>query len=834
MAIFPISMPYDEVTVIDQSQYTEETTVSESETTPVGPILYCPFVSPRGFGEDNKLTYMTSAKLAKYGTPNLKKYGLSLYLARRFSEAGGNVLGMRVMPDNAMKSNAMMYAKITSDEDALAIKVVDYIDDDGSAIRQEYPIFTLYSYNNDGTPLSNIQSYTNTTYSTIYSSSEKTIFTQTIDAPSGVTEEDEPTGDGWKSSSTDSSLRYIILEPDSDSNLFTVLDESIASHKSGTENEIINKSDSAYEDFAVVYNDEPSTENVLFMASIDGKYVICRATKKHSDTLTKNYYEIVPFVTSFTRAYLDIEYNRLENFVVGTSGYSDEKFYNEIVKLDESAKVLLYDEASDSVYDYTDGDKTPITSLSDGEVVYVPMIFISSKALGEFANAFRFNIETDTAMNQAIAASTNRANLSNKNGFFYKFVDYEGSTNLDQKMTFTFNDFYVYNNESMFVEDVVEEYSKYIDFKSLGANVLRVLFYNLFEISSDDFYKIDILFGSNEDSTRYSFSGFKTVVDEDDPDTTLIYTLTNGTDGWDNTSFTFDNDKFASEIAKAYDGTKTQLIYDDVRYPFEYIFAPSYNESVVSAIHGLVTANDFVTAEYFGPMSETHNDARLDINNLIGDSVLSNSNSKNAWKERIVDSWAMIRDPYTLRKVYMPSVYFDCPGYVTHWISNKSSAFAGAKNYAWTGYIPGTLMPTMYNRTELIANHNNGMNTMIEDGSGSASAYNQITAQQGLGINSALSEINNSIILCNMIRLAKELAYSYRWTTNIDVTEYANAVSTKISNNLKGCYEYLSVVAERESVNGAGRNRIRCKLNVVFNSLLKGVSYEFYILANVE
>ena len=112
MSIFPSSMPYDDVTIIDQSGYVEET-VTETPYIPSGPIAFMPFISPRGYGEDNKLMYMNGSKLAKYGNPNLKKYGLSLYLAKRFIEGGGTVLGMRVVPDTFTHAYACIAADVS-------------------------------------------------------------------------------------------------------------------------------------------------------------------------------------------------------------------------------------------------------------------------------------------------------------------------------------------------------------------------------------------------------------------------------------------------------------------------------------------------------------------------------------------------------------------------------------------------------------------------------------------------------------------------------------------------------------------------------------------------
>jgi hypothetical protein len=61
-------------------------------------------------GEDNKVVRFTSADefIAKTGQPNLKKYGQTAYNAVNWLNAGGEVFGLRVMPENAGYSHAFL------------------------------------------------------------------------------------------------------------------------------------------------------------------------------------------------------------------------------------------------------------------------------------------------------------------------------------------------------------------------------------------------------------------------------------------------------------------------------------------------------------------------------------------------------------------------------------------------------------------------------------------------------------------------------------------------------------------------------------------------------
>ncbi|QXN70049.1 putative tail sheath protein [Bacillus phage vB_BspM_Internexus] len=80
-------------------------------------------------GEDNKLVLYTDPDefIAKTGNPNLKKYGQSAYNIINWLKAGGEVYGMRVMPDNAGFAHAFL--NVLSKVDTKKVK-----DKDGNAV----------------------------------------------------------------------------------------------------------------------------------------------------------------------------------------------------------------------------------------------------------------------------------------------------------------------------------------------------------------------------------------------------------------------------------------------------------------------------------------------------------------------------------------------------------------------------------------------------------------------------------------------------------------------------------------------------------------------------
>lgn len=675
MAVFPSSMPYDEVSIFDQSQYIEEQPADVISTVPTGPIMFCPFVSERGYGEDNKLMYMNGARLAKYGTPNLKKYGLSLYLANRFLAAGGSILGMRVMPSGAVAASSTIYATIadqTNEYDAT-------LDDDSNA--------TI-----DGNKMVR--------------------FTYSGDIPV------KPTGEGT----------------------YTPAKTNVKAK--------INK----------------NTGNEVYIGK-EGDNIVLYV--KDTDT-----------------------YNKIGT-AVACPGKCDVKF-----------------SSSQGTYE---------------------LFKVSAKAAGTFGNNFTYRIVKDEI-------TTDRLN---DKYCVYNFIDTDGGNKLDDTITFSFDDDCKYDSEYIDIDTVFDEYTENIKLeKCKGFAEFKKAVMDALQIDDSVFNKLDILFGTNTDSYHYHV-----VYDNDDSKVltgTIGIKLTGGTDGWgNNVEFKFETDAdaegytgdpFASELAKAYNGKKTDLIYDEVRYPFEFMYAPSTDSDLMTAMFELTKADSenarrITHVEFFTPKFETHAKAQ---------EWMKKHNDIKEFRQYFCHSWAQIRDPYTNKKVYMPAVYFDSYGECSVWLRNPGAPYAGERNYRWDNFITGSLVPASSRRDNLIANHNVGLNTMIEDGNGYASPYEQITAQQRSGITSELSEKNNVFTLCEMVRIALKIANENRWgsLSDTDISNYKTLVENSISVQLRSCYEQMEVLAERQAVNGAGRKRIRCKINVVFNAMLKGVSYEFYILAN--
>ena len=726
--VFPSSMPYDNVGIIDQTGYIEETVV-EAPFIPEGPVAFVPFISPRGYGEDNKLQYMSASRLAKYGNPNLKKYGLSLYLAKQVMAAGGTVLGMRVTTDKYAHANICVYANVKK------TKIVKYETVVNNAESINCPVFDLYE---DQTLISNKY------FNEITITDPTDVSTMTIN---GSMIENDTRGT-VKIGEDTVDIQFIVTK-DTKTNTITGISFDVLEEEMGT----------------------------------DGK------------TPTGNY---VPNGSRY----------KLEIYDTINIKYTKDSF---------EGKKSLKEIRSSLIENYK---KIDSVSTWDGTEKIIPLFYIASKGAGSYGNGFKIRITVDEAMKAY-------NDMVGGKGFVYKFIDSDNNVKLDNPISFTFNDDYIYKDESMSVEEVFAKYTENVIMEKASSfdDLLTIINYYCCDSSNSknlgkDIEEIDILFGSNvDDKTILNIDRTELMLDN-----AIGIPLTNGAE--ETANFDFHNDIYATALVDAYKGDVTDLIFDHVRYPFQFVFCPSANENVVNAVHELVTQNRKITSAYYFVLGSNG----TIVPETYEDAILNKPKGVNSYKEMIVPEWARITDTYTGKKTFMPSVYFNAYSIINHWINRKGKPLAGRLNATWSGFDIGTVKPASSNVDKYIANHNAYLNTMIEDGIGNAELYEQITAQT---TTSSLSEVNNMQVLHEMVKIALKLAKENRWSDlgEEDINSYKMYTESTISDKLKGCYEHMEVIATRESSNGAGRNRMLCKINVKFKDMFKGVSYEFYILA---
>jgi len=380
--------------------------------------------------------------------------------------------------------------------------------------------------------------------------------------------------------------------------------------------------------------------------------------------------------------------------------------------------------------------------------------------------------------------------------------------------------------------DVFDTYSQYFGYyKSSGFDKFMDIVKE-FGLSAEDGetspYEIDILTGLKKDSTDKHQSYIL------DPTSVSLSAaegvpLLGGSMGsFADTTIAEGNELTNGQIAmnarlaKAYNGEITNLIYDEIRYPFMHLFNPSDDIAVMNAVSDLAAKRNISCACLGLTPTKTYTDAQsLRSSTFLG---------FNTFKDSVYCESAMIVDQYTGRRIRMPAQYFNAYSYASHCLSTGFSLPFAGEYFKWTGFIAGTMQPQSTSSDVYIANHKLRMNTMVEDGKGIATSYEQINCQSTI---SNLSEINNVHILLRMVRVAIEFAKAKKWTPNLSTEAIGNFqrdLKDLIGTKLGGMYDSVDISTKREAVNGAGRNRIKCIITVKFHAMLKGVSYDFYIV----
>ena len=715
---WPSSMPYDVINIYDQTGYSEQSATIDTVTVPSGPIAYIPFISPKGYGNDNELVYLNSGSIGKYGNPNYYKYGLSLYLANQYISGGGNVLGMRLKDENAMHSHVGFVANVTvSTEPSLYENTGD-----GTSETVYYPYFVRVD-NSSEEP----RYFEGITYTYSYSDNDG-------DHPESVTIDPEATIDV----------------------------------------------DGVPKKISEIYRVDEETLGLIEIESSELLYVLFR--KKVVNSRINAVYFSTP----------------------KDAGGKDQL---------QTAFLKYVNPSSQPI---PDGFVTGDAELSENTQYTVPLFLFYVLPSGE--NNYSISLEYDYTTENY---SRNRGD----SGRFYKMSTFDGTDEVERKISFSLSE-YIYMNQSMNINDVSQDYLNNLGYIEGNLDLMYTILDKYVTNPSiqmndgTDHFDIDILFGRDKDGELYN--NYR--VTSDSIQMTSSIKLLNGSLGdFTSTDETVRNNAIRNAFIKAYEGEITDLIFDEVRYPFEIVFQPCEDSGVCDAIQDLVEARESTVASmYITPSAKTYSEAR--------EAKLSTYAKYSTSKMFFHTESAIVRDSYTHKRIRMPAVYFNAkaiPRLITTY--GYGSPLAGS-NFYWDGFVINSMLPRSTNKNQYIENHNVWINTMVEDGTGKAFAIEQITAQN---INSDLSEINNSITLRKICNIALKLADSTRWTDisdDTDISAYQSTLHDSISSQLGNAYSTLTVTAERESVNGAGRNRIHCRIYITFRSMFKGVTYDIYIV----
>jgi hypothetical protein len=879
---YPASMPYDEVNIYDNSVYSDYDTAVALDDIPDGPIAFIPFVSEKGLGEDNKLVYLNSSTIARYGDPNMDKYGISLYLANQYIAGGGSVLGMRLKPDDATVANRGVVALVRI-ADGVPYTVTAKSNNNGMIVNTTYPQYSHCLTDiqelvdgdtfNDFKAIGGMTILTNSTYTINNIKYEDTTY-QIIDEATILKDDNGRNvykiNDKGEVIAAQKVLRTyydtsdeVIITEIVDVNDITDTAVLDAINK-GEKYIVINGQDS--DEAKGIANAKKKVASAEKVIAGDGETVsegLSEGTLEDLndvDDLDADEEEVVETTTTSTDltsvsafAYkMVVEPLVLYEPIVRSVMYVRHKLVS--IKNATSPDILktAFDNWGD--FDVCNNDDKIAESilgpygykpprdceLVSGRTYVYPLFIIYDKATGSNGNEKSFKLSSDNI-------TDNETIRYEKNGRFYKLRPYESGSSINEVVSFSLNDF-VYSTESMNCEEVFETYSTYMSiYQSSKYDIFKDTVKKYIIDAADgtsltdeeDVEDVDILFGIRK-GTQYKYSRYVIDSASDDLSTAKGIYLMNGSYGsFENVEDELSEDKteivtykedileerFNEQFVKAYSGEIDELIFDDVRCPFLHVFAPTTNKDVINAIHDLIETRYTTFAHYNLEAANTYADSIVYINQ-------SKYNQLRGWKEAFYAETAMIKDIYTGKRIRMPASYFNSYEFAQNAVSNKcGKPFAGDR-YTWRGFIKNTLQPQTVDQQTYIDCHEAGFNVMIEDGYGSANPLEQITAQATIPTVSALSEINNAMILLQMVYIALKTAKTNRWVELDDdeIDTYRSTLESAIDTQLGSLYNTCTITAERESVNGAGQNRIHCVITVNFKSLLKGVTYDFYVV----
>lgn len=113
--------------IVDNSAYTEVI------SSPGGTVLFQPLIADRG--EDNVIMRLSSEKelFAKFGFPNFKEHGQSIYNAWQWLRGRGIVNAVRVLPNDAKFANVVLNIKTKIVTETLTVRKA-VLDADGNAV----------------------------------------------------------------------------------------------------------------------------------------------------------------------------------------------------------------------------------------------------------------------------------------------------------------------------------------------------------------------------------------------------------------------------------------------------------------------------------------------------------------------------------------------------------------------------------------------------------------------------------------------------------------------------------------------------------------------------
>jgi hypothetical protein len=463
----------------------------------------------------------------------------------------------------------------------------------------------------------------------------------------------------------------------------------------------------------------------------------------------------------------------------------------------------------------TNGDfATPLSALlnatpdTDGRKTF-PIMSWFVRGKGKFGNGYSQRILNDIDLDAV------------QDGRHYKMEILENGATITLPITFSLNGNEIYQGESVYVEQVMNKYSEEI----MGAEVSEVgLELFLAEVAAtvkdETISELDIFFGKKKDATAsYQYEIDPTSVSFT---TALGYNFAGGSDGNLDISKPSADRKILMDslLIKAFSGEYNEMIFDPIRYSIRHVFGCGYSAEVSDSIALFVAKRQLTTIGFLDIGIVSTFSAALSVRQ---------SSIKVSQPNIYIDSQnAQISDSYTGKNITMPAGYFNAfviPAHIQAF--GSQTPFAGDR-VRWKGYNKDTLVPQTANIELQSQLHDNRLNFCIETGAQTANKYEQILSSTKT---SDLSELNNAHVLAEMIEVALNFSNARRWTDleDGDIASFKKDLDITLKDMFNNKFSKLEITTTRLALNGVGKYRVKCDLNVWFKKMFKGANFTFYI-----
>lgn len=442
-------------------------------------------------------------------------------------------------------------------------------------------------------------------------------------------------------------------------------------------------------------------------------------------------------------------------------------------------KIHFVVEHGGDISDLSELDSIPTDIPVESSYDKVKLFTIAYRGRGSYGKNIRFRITSDTA-------SDKNNNYKNYNLQIYRN---ENILELVENFNVAFVPDAIYNNTSIFAEDVLNDVNSGSSLVALSVNYkgFEYLYETYIGLNPDTNYTLndfDVLLGIDK-YTREKINNLSIETAEPEEGSEIAVDLSAATGiallgGSNGSSIAITNTKRKENLdalyLAAFKGDIDRNILSKNRYPTTFIFDADFSTDVKLEIISLATKRkDCVAMIDFG--------TEITTKESIGSYYKTNFEDIVNTRVCSFEPYCMkVKDPYSYKTVTVTSTYWLASEYFTH-INNwngKHRPLAGNRFGIISGYIGNSVYPVFDDDLDAVI-----MDDMA-DKHCNVAKYNQNqvvvrsmqnTAQDKM---TALSELNNVLILLDVKRDCERLVarYEYDFAEPEDIARFNVAAST--------------------------------------------------------